>query len=397
LKPETILFIAYSGPCPTLDGKRQRTFALLQALSSQYQVDFLIIDNESDFQFAQKQFSSESVLFLHFTTETGIWEKIKHKIGFVFPHSLKLNQYIQSLCSQTDYAFVFSRYIQPVSHISENQKIIADIDDDFVEQYQSRIRNAKSIYQKLRLFQIYNLNRWFYKRLLGKLDLAILVKEDRNLPKSIILPNLPFQLMLDQNIEFQENRSDAILFVGKLTYKPNLEGIKWFIKEVLPRIQQSNPYASLTIVSNLAAEEGEFLELVRNNNSIRVKINVQNLPATYHSHALAIAPVFQGAGSNIKVIEALMMGKPVITTIFGAKGFENMVKEKLIFCVDSAEAFALKVVELLEIKEGLPVVQKRAFDFFQTNYSLEKWNEKLLVEIDKILVAKILDNQINKK
>lgn len=390
MKTESILFIAYSGPCPPRDGKRQRTFAILQALTTRYQVDYLIIDNEFDFQVARENLLSDSVKFLHFATEDTPWKGVKHKLGFVFPNSEKLTEFIKNLCEEKKYAFIFSRYIQPVSHIPVGQKIIADIDDDFDEQFLSRIKNAKSIYQKLRLLQIYNLNGWFYKRLLWKLDLAILVKEYKNFPKSIILPNLPFQLILNQNIEFQVNRSDAILFVGKLTYKPNLEGIKWFIKKVFPRIQQSNPNASLTVVSNLASEDEEFLELVWDTPSVRLEINVQNLPSIYHSHALAIAPVFHGAGSNIKVIEALMMGKPVITTDFGARGFEKMVKEELIFCADLAEDFALKVVKLLENKEGLPVIQKRAFDFFQANYSLEMWNEKFLVEIDEILTPTLL-------
>lgn len=374
---ESILFIAYSGPCPPKDGKRQRTFALLQALSSQYQVDFLIIDHESDFRLAQEQFTSDSVRFLHFITENGFWERTKHKIGFVFPHSLKLADYIQSLCYQTHYAFVFSRYIHPVSHIPGNHKIIADIDDDFAEQYQSRIQNAKSIYQKLRLRQIFYLNRRFYRRLLGKLDLAITVKRDSDLPKSFLLPNLPFQLMRSQEIEFQGNKSDSILYVGKLTYHPNLEGIKWFIKKVFHLIKKSNPNSILTIVSNLPSRDQEFLDLVRLNPAIRLEINVENLISIYQSHALTIAPVFQGAGSNIKVIEAMLMGRPVVSTSFGSLGFEELVDMELVFCSDTAEDFAGKVLKILVDKRQLEKTQRTAFDYFKANYTLGKWNEKL--------------------
>lgn len=378
MKSESILFIAYSGPYPPRDGKRQRTYALLQALSSLYQVDFLIINNESDFRLAQEQFPSDFVRFLHFTSETGIWEKIKHKIGFVFPHSLKLNQYIQRLCSQTDYAFVFSRYIQPVSHIPENQNIVADIDDDFEEQYQSRIRNAKSIYQKLRLRQIYHLNRRFYKRLLEKLDLAITVKRDSDLPKSFLLPNLPFQLMQGQKIEFQGNRSDSILFVGKLTYYPNLEGIKWFIKKVFPLVQKSNTNSILTIVSNLPCRDQEFLDLVKANQKIKLEINVENLSSVYQSNALAIAPIFQGAGSNIKIIEAFMMGRPIVTTKFGARGFEELLEDDFIQCAELAEDFALKIGRLLGESDRLEEIQKLAFEKFRAIYSIKKWNREFL-------------------
>ncbi|MEB2784734.1 glycosyltransferase [Algoriphagus persicinus] len=397
MKSEPILFIAHSGPFPNRDGKRQRTFAILQALSAKYQVDFLIINNRHDFHVAEENLHLDKVKFLHCSSENSRWQGIQHKLGFVFIHSKKLTYHIRNLCEQKKYAFIFSRYIQPVSHIPFGQKIIADIDDDFDEQYQSRIRNATGLYSKLRLLQIYNFNRVYYRRLLGKLNLAITVKDDTSLPKSILLPNLPFQLMLDNSIEFRENRSDSILFVGKLTYEPNLEGILWFIKKVFPLIQKSIPGATLTVVSNLDTPKDEFLELARANSSIQVIINAGNLSEIYFAHAIAIAPIFQGAGSNIKVIEGLMMGRPVVTTNFGAKGFENIVKEGLLFCEDSAEDFSGKVIELLEKKEGLFDIQKRAFDSFQENYSLQKWNEKLLVEIERELTPDRLEEPINRK
>lgn len=395
MKSESILFIAYTGPFPNKDGKRQRTFAILQALSAKYQVDFLIINNRHDYHLAEENDHLQKVRFLNCSSENSGWQRIQHKIGFLFIHSKKLSIEIEILCEKKKYAFIFSRYIQPVTHIPSNEKIIADIDDNFDEQYQSRISNAKSLYLKLRLLLIYNLNKGDYKRLLGKLNLAITVKEVTHPSNSILLPNLPFQLMLNDSIEFQENRSNSILFVGKLTYPPNLEGIIWFIKNVFPLVEQSIPMATLTVVSNFDPMDDEFLDLVRKNESIHVKINVQNLPEIYQAHALAIAPIFQGAGSNIKVVEAMMMGRPVVATNFGAKGFENMVKEGLILCEDSAEDFSGKVAELLEKKEGLLEIQKKTFDFFQENFSLQKWNEKLLVDIERELNSDRLKESIN--
>lgn len=387
MKFESILFISHSGPFPPRDGKRQRTQALLQALSSGYQVDFLIINHESDFRLAKEQFSSESVRFLNYASQISLWERLKHKLGFVFPYSFNLAKYIQSLCSQTDYAFVFSRYIHPVAHIPSDQKIIADIDDDFEEQYKSKIRNAKNLYQRLRLNQIYRLNRGSYKKLLRKLDLAITVKEDKILSNSFFLPNLPFQLIQDNSIKFRENRSDSILFVGKLTYPPNLEGIKWFMRNVFPLVQKTHPNAILTIVSNLDSGDQEFLDLVKANQAIQLKINVENLSLVYQSNALAIAPIFQGAGSNIKVIEALMMGKPIVTSSFGGRGFEEFLIDGLIQFSEFAEDFALKIGELLGDKDKLGVIQKLAFDKFHSNYSLDKWNEKLLNSLVEITTS----------
>lgn len=385
MKSESILFIAHSGPSPPKDGKRQRTHALLQALSARYQVDFLIINNESDFRLAQEQFSSKSVRFLNYATSVSLWERLKQKLGFVFPHSFKLEAYVKKLCSETEYAFVFLRYIHLVSHIPSQKKIIADIDDDFEEQYKSRIQNARSLYQRLRLNQIYWLNKGIYKRLLEKLDVAITVKEDKSLLKSFLLPNLPFQLIMDKEIAFKENKSKSILFVGKLTYHPNLEGIKWFIRKVFPIVQKTHPHAILTIVSNLHSDDQELMVLIKANQGIKVEINVENLSSVYQSHAVAIAPIFQGAGSNIKVIEALMMGRPIFTTTFGGRGFEEFLKDDFIQFADLAEDFALKILEFLGDNERLENNQRMSFNKFRATYSLKKWNENLNYGLEKFL------------
>lgn len=378
MKSESILFIAQSGPCPPRDGKRQRTFALLQALSSRYQVDFLIINHESDFRIAQEQFPSESVRFFHFTTRTDIWGRMKHKLGFVFPNSLKLEQYIQSLCSQSDYAFVFSRYIQPVSYIPEHQKIIADIDDDFEEIFKTRISNAKSWSRKLRLWQIFHLNKPIYNRLLARIALPIVVKKEPKMPDAFLLPNLPFQLILKREYLFKPCSAKTLLYVGKLTYSPNSEGLIWFLMEVWPQLIQQVADIKLILISIENPQNFKLLDLIQSDSQIELKINVDNLEEYYEQAGFVIAPIFEGGGSNIKIAEALWQGRPVITTEFGVSGYEEF-KNNSFLKVGNNEIFWINEIHQLFVNEKKLVnSQKLSFDTCRINYSIELWRERLL-------------------
>ncbi|MDP3200385.1 MAG: glycosyltransferase family 4 protein [Algoriphagus sp.] len=356
---------------------------MLQALSARYQVDFLIIDHQSDFLIAQEQFPSNFVRFLHFTSETGIWEKIKHKIGFVFPHSLKLNQYIQRLCSQTDYAFVFSRYIQPVSQIPKNQNIVADIDDDFEEIFKTRISNAKSWSRKLRLWQIFQLNKLVYNQLLARIALPIVVKIEPKITTAFLLPNLPFQLILKGEYLFKPCSAKTLLYVGKLTYSPNSQGLIWFLIEVWPQLIQQIADIKLILISIENPQSLKLLDLIKSDSQIELKINVDNLEEYYEHAGLVIAPVFEGGGSNIKIAEALWQGRPVITTEFGVSGYEEFKNNSFLKVGNNEIFWTNEIVEILFDRERLVKSQRLSFEASRAKYSFKVWRDDLLNMVSK--------------
>ena len=177
-----ILFISFSGPLPNTDGKRQRTNAILETFSSEYSVDFLIVDNLNEFQIATKAYQDRNVNFLFFeTNKKSLIFKVKRKLGFEFTGDTGLKSFINKLNDKNKYSFIFSRYINPVSSIPNRLKIVCDIDDDFYELYQSKLLNEKKIISKLILQFRFLINSRNYKHLLSKLDLAFFVKKEKEI------------------------------------------------------------------------------------------------------------------------------------------------------------------------------------------------------------------------
>jgi polysaccharide biosynthesis protein PslH len=378
----SVLFLSNSGPFPPHDGKKQRTLALLKALEQQYQVDFLIVDHESDFQLAQKHNENANTRFLKINSKRTVFQNLSKKIGLIFFKDKTVTSYIYQLKKEKNYQFIFSRYIQPVSHIPKGFKIVADIDDDFIELFKTRSKQEKSWYKKIRLEQILITNLWEYKKLKSRVDLLIFVKQEMGFQNALILPNLPFQLLFQQSIEFVPYTKPSLLFVGKLTYEPNLIGIKWFIQNVYPLLLEKSPNLPLTIISTFDVIDQDLDLLLKKYQSITKKINIENIQTVYHKHAVVIAPIFQGAGSNLKVTEALLMGRPVVTTSFGFKGFEDE-SDFMRVCDDSSKFFE-KVKLLLELND-LAEFQKTIFKKASSKYALESWSKQLNDEILKFL------------
>ena len=377
-----ILFISQSGPYPPNDGKKQRSLALLKALEQNYHVDYLIIDHDSDYHLALQNNKNPNTRFLKIHTAKSWLKTFLKKIGLIFLQDKGVRQYIHQLYLENNYQFVFSRYIHPVCFVPADLKIIADIDDDFLELYRSRISQAQSSYRKFRLFQILFLNKCSYQKLKAKVDLPILVKKEKGFLNYLMLPNLPFQLLLNSSIQFIPCINPSLLFVGKLTYEPNLHGIIWFIKNVYPSLLKKFPNLPLTLVSPIDIQDQELEQMMNYYPAIKKLVDVPNIQSAYHTHSVVIAPIFQGAGSNLKVIEALLMGRPVVTTSFGAKGFEE--NGQFLNVTHDVDSFFEKTQSMLE-RTDLRKFQETIFEKSNSKFALKNWNKGLTTGIKKII------------
>ena len=371
------MFIAFSGPYPPIDGKKQRTLALLNALEINYVVDFLIIGHRVDYEEAILQNTSDTIKFHFLDNKASFKTSWLKKLGFIFIYPSSLKKDVIAFCKRKEYAFVFSRYLSPLIMIPSGIKRIADIDDDFNELYTSRIKQASSRYKRLRLRQIQLINQSTYKKLLMKLDLAIVVKKENLAIPQLIMENLPFQSLLNKDYEFQASTRTTLLFVGKLTYEPNALGLSWFLKKVFPRLLAEVPNLTLQVISNELPRDEQLLSLL-NGTNINVNYKAPNLNEFYARSSVVIAPIFQGAGSNLKVAEGVMHGRPVISTNFGSKSFDRERNLGFILNSDSPDDMVSAILQLLSRPTELAILQERIFTWAAGSYSLEHWNKKLL-------------------
>jgi glycosyltransferase involved in cell wall biosynthesis len=101
-----------------------------------------------------------------------------------------------------------------------------------------------------------------------------------------------------------------VLFVGRMGYAPNRDGLSWFVERVWPRVRGVAPRAELDVVG-----EGPPASIRRSEgNGVRIWGPVADVSPFYASASIAIAPITVGTGVQMKVIQALAMGVPTIAT-----------------------------------------------------------------------------------
>ncbi len=146
-----------------------------------------------------------------------------------------------------------------------------------------------------------------------------------------------------RRLEKANPTTHRLLFTGAMDYRANVDGMLWFYREVLPIIRSTYPHIGLTIVGS--NPDGEIRALA----SQRITITgfVQDIRPSYQTADLSIAPLRMARGVQNKVIEAMAMGKPVVSTSAGVQGIQPLTNDPLLVA-DSAQDFASAVCRILD-------------------------------------------------
>jgi glycosyltransferase involved in cell wall biosynthesis len=136
---------------------------------------------------------------------------------------------------------------------------------------------------------------------------------------------------------------DTLIFTGLLSYRPNLDAATYLVNEILPLIQRERPGVTLTIVGDGHAVD--MAKLKRPN--VTVTGRVDDVRPYMHRAAVSVVPIRIGGGTRLKVVEALAMGKAVVSSQVGSEGIRVRDGEHLLLAGDDAVAFATRVLQLL--------------------------------------------------
>jgi glycosyltransferase involved in cell wall biosynthesis len=135
----------------------------------------------------------------------------------------------------------------------------------------------------------------------------------------------------------------TVMFFGINDYYPNTDGILFLLREIWPRIASSHPRARLKIVGPQPTPE----ILAHRSDRIEVTGRADDLREQIASAAVMVVPLRLGGGTRLKVLEAMAMGKPVVSTVIGAEGIAAVHGEHLLLA-DEPEQFAAAVGRFLD-------------------------------------------------
>lgn len=142
----------------------------------------------------------------------------------------------------------------------------------------------------------------------------------------------------------QSCQNPVLLFTGRMDYSPNVDAITWFCDEILPQVQCEIPTTQLLIVGRDPAPE--VLELSAHPN-VQVTGAVPDVRPYFAQAAVHIVPLRFGAGTRLKILEAMALGTSIVSTTLGSEGLD-LEPEQDLAIADSATEFARCTIDLLK-------------------------------------------------
>jgi polysaccharide biosynthesis protein PslH len=135
-----------------------------------------------------------------------------------------------------------------------------------------------------------------------------------------------------------------VVFAGSVTYAANLDAVTWFLGEVLPRVKMRFPTVEFCVTG---ATDGVALDALPNRDWARFTGQVSDVKSVVQDAMVSVAPIRAGGGTRLKILEALALGTPVVSTRKGAEGLE-LEDGRHLLLADAPDAFAACVLRVLQ-------------------------------------------------
>lgn len=155
----------------------------------------------------------------------------------------------------------------------------------------------------------------------------------------------------------------VVSFVGALDYEPNADAVRWFADEVLPLVRRHHPGVRFLVVGR----GEEAIGWVGAAPGVELLGRVDDLGAVLVATDVSVVPIRVGAGTRLKVVEALANHLPLVTTPVGCEGIELTDDVDALIAQD-AESFAAAVVRLLDDGTTRQRLADAAAELFERRY-----------------------------
>lgn len=355
-----ILFLAAWYPYPPDNGSKLRVYHLLRALAKQHQVTLL------SFAFATAQPDAPGEL-RNWCQEIQIVPLDPFEVNragtlrtFLSPRPVAsrpvpaMCQLVTGTLRSQPFAAVIASTGMMIDYALQappNTARILEEHNAMTRWAWERYQEAGRAVQRARCWLSWRKGHLYEARTHPQFDLITMVSEaDHQATVDVTGTGQPRVAVVPNGVDCIHNqpglmkaRPNRLVYNGSLTYNANYDAMQWFLAQVYPRIRAQVPDVSLAITGSTAGVDMAGLAL---DDSVRLTGYVEDVRIPVAEATVAIAPIRQGGGTRLKILEAMALGTPVVATAKGAEGLDVVNGEHLLLA-DDPERFACQTIQLL--------------------------------------------------
>ncbi len=175
-------------------------------------------------------------------------------------------------------------------------------------------------------------------------------------------------------------RAPDLHFIGSLDWLPNLEGLEWFLNDVWPEIHRRCPEVCFHVAGRNMPHHIRELRM----QNVVLHGEVEDSCSFVSAHSISVVPLLSGGGMRAKILEAMSLGRVVITTTVGLEGIKARNRRDL-FIADTVEQFVLVIEECLQRGRRLESIGRNAYTVFHRHYDRRVLGQRLLDTYSQLL------------
>jgi len=353
-----ILFLSPWFPYPPVNGSKIRIYNLLKSLGSRYSIELISFVRDGE------QVDPRGITDFCSSIQTINWEEFQPKrlkaiSGFLADvprsvydtYSIEMeNAVLQSIQTCTPDLVIASElgtalYAQKIRHAPT---ILEDIEFGSVRE---NWKNADTTLSRFRNGLTWFKTRRYIGRFLHHFTACTVVSPQEKSILDHMIPNQEKIRVLPNGVDLKQFQPDSeqpventLIYNGALTYSANLDAMNFFLELIYPQVKVQLPDVSLSITGSYKGVDLSELDI---DDTVKLTSFLPDIRPAITKSWIVVVPLRTGGGTRIKILEAMALGTPVISTTKGAEGLE-VTPEKNILIADNPDDFARQTIRLLQ-------------------------------------------------
>ncbi|MGQ9626030.1 MAG: glycosyltransferase family 4 protein [Anaerolineae bacterium] len=390
-----ILFISGWFPYPPDNGSKIRAFNLIKGLSRRHEITLLSfvqepVSREHIAKMEKYCQSVHAVPYIEFEPK-----RLRALLGFLSsqPRSVfdtynpQMEEIVKEADRRNSFDVILASQLRSAPYallLEHTPRIFEEVELSVI---QEQFANQRNLLHKAR----FGLTWWklarFLRKLLREFDgCTVVSKHEQDNVLKVVPGYSPIAIVpngVDMDFytgDFGPPETDTLVFTGVLTYSANLDALDFFLDKIFPLVKVKRPKVKLRITGRT---DGVPIESLNLSDGVVFTGYLDDIRPCVAQSWVCVVPLRIGGGTRLKILEAMALGTPVVSTSKGAEGLEVTHGENILI-VDTPAEFADAVLRLLGDKDLRAKLAENGRRLVREKYNWEHIGqnlERLLQEV----------------
>lgn len=377
-----ILVLSTWFPYPTDQGSKIRAYHLIKGLAQRHKLTLLSFEDkpvQDNWVRHMRQYCQQIEIirrkpfdFSRVGTFRGWFSTLPSAV--IASYSPEMAACVQQVASEwkPDMVLAITFVTVPYAMQLTNIPRIVDVDNLLAYMLYEEYLSERHPLKRVRRYLAYWKMMQYEQQLFRQFNLCLIVSErDKQRVEQSFSAVKSLVGIVPNGVDLEYNQpglapkiDHKLIFNGALTYYPNFNAMNFFLREIFPLVLDKAPQAQLYITGST---QGVALDQLPVHQNVIFTGYLDDIRPAVASSQVCVVPLQQGAGTRLKILEAMALGTPVVSTTKGAEGL-GVESGKHLLIADTPEEFSAHILSLLNDTKLRSVLSTNALQMLHEVY-----------------------------